>query len=211
MDSTNAVVAVLAGLAGFLVVFFIIIIALSVFMLVALFKVYKKAGEEGWKCLIPFYNTYTQCKFIGINPNWVWIMLGLSVLSAVPLVGLVSFVASIYFSILQSVSLARSFGKSDAFAAGLIFLPVVFIPMLAFGDAEYVGPKPMNDIIFKNYHPENTSTGTNVAQDTQAGQQQAPTTEVSSTNASTEVFCSNCGSKLENGSNFCTSCGTKIN
>jgi hypothetical protein len=45
----------------------------------------------------------------------------------------VSAVACIYLAI----ALAERFGKSGGFAAGLILLPPVFAPLLAFGDAEY--------------------------------------------------------------------------
>jgi hypothetical protein len=38
------------------------------------------------------------------------------------------------------VDLAKSFGKSGGYAVGLIFLSFIFIPMLGFGSAKYVGP-----------------------------------------------------------------------
>jgi hypothetical protein len=37
-------------------------------------------------------------------------------------------------------NLSLSFGKGSGFTAGIIFLGMIFIPMLAFGDAKYVGP-----------------------------------------------------------------------
>jgi hypothetical protein len=36
--------------------------------------------------------------------------------------------------------LAKSFGKGTGFALGLIFLSVIFILILGFGDVRYVGP-----------------------------------------------------------------------
>jgi Na+/melibiose symporter-like transporter len=35
--------------------------------------------------------------------------------------------------------LAKSFGKGVGFTIGLLLLPVIFYPILAFGDAQYVG------------------------------------------------------------------------
>ncbi|MBZ0199154.1 MAG: DUF5684 domain-containing protein, partial [Ignavibacteriaceae bacterium] len=40
------------------------------------------------------------------------------------------------------VDLAKVFGKGGGFAAGLIFLPMIFYPILGFGDAEYSSPNP---------------------------------------------------------------------
>jgi len=36
--------------------------------------------------------------------------------------------------------LSKSFGKDEAFTLGLIFLSVIFYPILGFGKAEYKGP-----------------------------------------------------------------------
>jgi hypothetical protein len=36
--------------------------------------------------------------------------------------------------------LSKSFGKSEGFTVGLILLPIVFYPILGFGDAKYQGP-----------------------------------------------------------------------
>lgn len=37
-------------------------LALSILLIVALWKVFEKAGEKGWKSLIPLYNLYIYCK-----------------------------------------------------------------------------------------------------------------------------------------------------
>ena len=41
--------------------------------------------------------------------------------------------------IILSIELAKCFGKGGGFAAGLILLPIIFYPILAFGSAEYQG------------------------------------------------------------------------
>ncbi len=68
MDSEMGIVA---GILGFLGIFFLIIIAVAVLMIIAQFKVFKKGGEEGWKAIIPIYNQYTLCQIVGLNPNWI--------------------------------------------------------------------------------------------------------------------------------------------
>lgn len=87
--------------------------------------VFRKAGQDGWKCLIPFYNIYVLMGIAG-KPGW-WMFL-----LFVPLVG----VAILLFAML---SLAKKFGRSELFGVGLLLLPMIFFPLLAFGGSEYEG------------------------------------------------------------------------
>ena len=88
--------------------------------------VYVKAGEKGWKSLIPIYNFYVLLKIVG-RPGWWLILL------------LIPFVNIVIWIIVQ-LDLAKSFGKGVGFALGLIFLGFIFMLILAFGPAEYEGP-----------------------------------------------------------------------
>lgn len=103
-------------------------LALIVLSVVALWKVFTKAGEEGWKSLIPFYNTYTLFRIAGRNGWWFLAMF-------VPIVNFVVLV-------MLALDLAKHFAKSAVFAIfGLLLFPLVGYMMLAFGEAKYVGPK----------------------------------------------------------------------
>ncbi len=103
----------------------IVMLAFSVFIIVSLWKVFEKAGHPGWAALVPIYNVIVLLN-IAQKPVW-WV-----VLFFIPLVGVV-------VAILVAISVANSFGKSSGFGIGLAFLPIVFYPMLAFGDAQYSG------------------------------------------------------------------------
>ena len=92
---------------------------------VAGWMVFAKAGEPGWAVLIPIYNVIVMLRMAG-RPWW-WVLLILS-----PLVGLV-------FAIIVSIDLAKAFGKGAGFGVGLALLGFIFYPMLAFGDAQYLG------------------------------------------------------------------------
>jgi hypothetical protein len=112
----------LAGLGvGVLIVYF----ALIIFMVVVMWKIFTKAGKPGWAAIIPIYNIVVLVEIVG-KPVW-WVILML-----VPC-------ANIVMMILLNLELAKSFGKSTGFGVGLILLPFIFLPMLAFGDAEYQG------------------------------------------------------------------------
>ncbi len=101
----------------------VVALTLSIFMFVALWTVYVKAGRPGWAILVPFYNLYVFLKIAG-KPGW-WL-----ILLCLPLLNLI-------FGILALAGLAQNFGKGAGFVVGLLFLPVIFYPMLAFGSAVY--------------------------------------------------------------------------
>lgn len=114
-----------AGMAGVSVVAMLVGLAFAILMIAAMWKVFVKAGRPGWTVLIPIYNTYVFLKIAG-KPGW-WL-----ILFFVPLLNLI-------FGIIATVAFAQSFGKGAGFAVGLIILPIIFIPILAFGEAQYAG------------------------------------------------------------------------
>ena len=100
-------------------------IAVIVFMLVTMWKVYVKAGKPGWASLIPFYNILVMLEIVG-KPWWYLLLM------FIPVVNIV-------ISIMVTLDTAKVFGKGSGFGVGLIFLPFIFYPILAFGDAKYQG------------------------------------------------------------------------
>ena len=142
-----------AGLAlfgGFMIVYMLICIAIAVVSIIGMWKVFTKAGEEGWKSIIPVYNMYTLCKIIGVNPWWILIVFLSPIVAIIPIIGwLAEMAVVIYFGILVAKSTANAFGKDTGFAVGLYFLSPIFYCILGFGKAKYEGANPMNDIIFK--------------------------------------------------------------
>lgn len=104
----------------------LIYVAIIVLMIVSMWKIFVKAGRPGWAAIVPIYNTLVQLQIIG--KPWWWLLMFL-----VP-------VANLIFAILMIVELAKVFGKSGGYAVGLLFLPFIFYPMLAFGEATYTDP-----------------------------------------------------------------------
>lgn len=98
----------------------------AIAVIAGLWKVFTKAGEPGWAAIIPIYNLYVILKIVG-RPWW-WLLLML-----IPIVNFI-------ILILVYIDLAKSFGKGTGFALGLIFLSFIFMPILGFGDARYLGP-----------------------------------------------------------------------
>ena len=101
-------------------IFQLILMALIV---VGLWKLFVKAGQPGWAAIIPLYNTIVMIQIAG-KPIW-WI-----ILLFIPIVSLV-------ISVLIAIGLAKNFGRGAGTAVGLVFLPFIFMLILAFGSAEY--------------------------------------------------------------------------
>ena len=129
-----ATFASVATLASLISTYSLIILAFYVLIIVAQWKIFTKAGQEGWKALIPIYNVVVLYKIIGLSP---WLLL-LYLLSVVLVVG---WIISIALSIVSTVKLAKAFNQSTAFIFGLLFLSPIFQMILGFGKAEYVGPE----------------------------------------------------------------------
>ncbi len=125
MESYDAAYA--AAASGVSAVYVILSLAISVLTLVAMWKLFVKAGKAGWKCLIPFYNPY--CLYdIAWGNGWLFLLM------FVPCVNVV-------VGIMMLFKLAKAFGQGTGFGFGLLFLNTIFILILGFGSAEYVGPQ----------------------------------------------------------------------
>lgn len=113
----------MAAIAGIII---FIYLAIAIVLIAAQWKIFTKAGQPGWAVLIPFYGTYVLLKIVG-KPGW-WLLL-----LFIPLVNII-------FAIWTLNMLSKSFGKDEGFTIALIFLGVIFFPVLGFGSSQYIGP-----------------------------------------------------------------------
>jgi len=110
---------------AFFATYSIILLIVCIFAIVCMWKIFTKAGRPGWASLIPIYNMYVYFDIAWGNGLFF-------LLTFVPFVNFV-------VAIIQNVKLAQVFGKGGGFAVGLIFLPIIFLPILAFGSSTYRG------------------------------------------------------------------------
>ena len=120
MDAKDGIIAGM-GIVGFLFWMAIIVV-----IIVAWWKVFEKAGKPGWAAIIPIYNVIVILEIVG-KPIW-WLVLLL-----IPFVNIVILIIVYH-------ELSKSFGKDALFTIGLILLGIIFVPILGFGDAQYIGP-----------------------------------------------------------------------
>jgi hypothetical protein len=114
------------GSTGLAVSLYLVAVALAILEIVALWRLFTKAGERGWKSLIPIYNSFILLRIIG-RP-WYWLLL-----LAIPIIDIV-FVFIVYYD------LSKAYGHGIPYWLGLLLLPGVMIPVLAFGRSRYYGP-----------------------------------------------------------------------
>lgn len=120
-DYWNSVDTLVSGQSG------IVVLVVYIVSAIALWKVFTKAGEAGGWAFVPIINAYKICKIADRN--------GLKfLLYFIPIVNIIYFV-------LVNIRLAKAYGKSTAFGIGLVLFPVIFVYILAFGNAQYIGPR----------------------------------------------------------------------
>ena len=122
-----------ATIGSFLGFISVISIVVGVLQIIAMWKLYNKAGEKGWKSIIPIYNLVVLFKISGISP---WLLL-VYLAGFIPFAGWIAIMA---LNAYQCYNLSKSFGKDIGYTFGLFFLPTIFYMILGFGQAEYVGP-----------------------------------------------------------------------
>ncbi len=140
---------------------------ISILTVVATWMVFEKAGQAGWKAIIPFYDRYTECQIINKKSYFIpWLIAAIinittciiffismifSILtysmvnsandfllnsSIYPLflglIILVSLIVCTVYNILIRIEEAKVFSLPTGFAVGLIFLPCIFLCIMAF-------------------------------------------------------------------------------
>lgn len=131
MDTAGSLAVFGAGM----IVYLIIVLAIAVVSIIAMWKIFTKAGKPGWAAIVPVYNLVVLYQIVGMNPLFLLILIGMMI----PFVNFIAAIAFFVLNILVSIKLAKSFGKNGGFAVGLILLPFIFQCILGFGSAQYQG------------------------------------------------------------------------
>ena len=100
-------------------------LVVGVLVIAGMWKIFTKAGKPGWAAIIPIYNLIVLLQIAG-KPLW-WI-----VLFCIPIVNIV-------VAVMVLINVAKAFGKGTGFAIGMLLLSPIFIPILGFSDAKYIG------------------------------------------------------------------------
>lgn len=115
----------------------------------AYWLLFMKAGESGWKALIPIYSAYKMYDLTWKGGAYIFILI-ISAAAAIIstylndnifalVISGAMYLAVLVVSIIATVKMSKAYGHGLGFAIGLIFLPHVFLLILALGKSQYVG------------------------------------------------------------------------
>ncbi len=94
--------------------------------IVAEWKIFEKADEAGWKCLIPIYSTYIFFRIAWGN-GWLFL------LTLIPLAGAI-------VALIAQWKLCKAFGHGAGMFLLMLFLPPVAELIIGLGGSRYLGP-----------------------------------------------------------------------
>ena len=196
-DGFEEFFAIFAGVAVFIC---LIAIAVGVFQIVVTWKVYKKAGKQGWEAIIPFYSTWVLNEIAGLN--WWWFLISISgvivAILGIPGLSQLASLASVLANINMCYNVCKKFNKDGGFFVLLALVPVVGYAILAF-DQKCVFDSSVE--VSNNGFFNSTTNTTNNSSNSKSTE--------SSKSSNESKFCHNCGAKLGKTEKFCSSCGTK--
>lgn len=174
----------------------ILILILGLFLLafitvyiIGLWKLFKKAGKNGWEAIIPFYSTYVLIEIAGLN--WWYFLIAISG-TIVSLIGLDSLtwltnIATLAVNFFVFYNIAKKMKKSPVgFGVAAIFVSGILAIVLGFSKDEYDSSIPVSP---------NGPIGDN---------------ESNNTSNEPERYCLGCGQKLKPNTQFCENCGKKV-
>lgn len=133
---------------GFLAAYAVLALVWYILTVVAYWKIFTKAGEEGWKSIIPIYNSYVQYR-ITWDVKFFWISIGLGIAGTVlgffgdimGMLGNLCLFGSWVIGIAGLYKLAKAYGYGVGFTVGLVLLNPIFLLILGLGNSEYQGPQ----------------------------------------------------------------------
>ncbi len=126
----------------------ILTILFYLLQIIAQWKLFTKAGEGGWKSLIPVYNYYTLFK-ITWSRTAFFILAALLIASALffqntdssfcQIGGKICSALASLITIIETYKVSKAYGHGFPYFLGLLFLEPLFVMILGLGSSRYVG------------------------------------------------------------------------
>lgn len=200
---------------GILMIFILVVLGIAlivgIFKIIYTWKLFKKAGKGGWEALIPYYNKWVLTEISEVNWWWFLILVFAPMLSisysigsnfnedatmmvALAPISMMLSIGEIMANLVISINLAKKFNKGAAFGVLIALLPIIGIPIIAFGKDKYDFDVkvPANGIF--GGEPLNKNSSSNKKEN----------------NETNKNKCSNCGNKVIKDMDYCPNCGNKL-
>lgn len=123
MEVYEELVDLFAAAIGIFIVLLIVFIAIMVVILIGHWKMYKKAGKEGWEAIIPIYSDYILVQIAGLNWWWFLIPIGASIIGGmdIPVISGLMSIVSLVANANIAYNISKKFNKSTAWFVVSIF------------------------------------------------------------------------------------------
>ena len=191
MNENEILDLVIGGSITIVILTSTILIGFLILYIVSMWKLFKKAGKNGWESIIPYYNTYVLIEIAGLNWWYFLIAMAGPILSLIGLgsLGSITMIAGYAVNFFVFWNLAKKMHKNPVSTAilGTLFTGIM-IPVLG---------------LSKSYEYDNSVT---VSPNGPIRDDK----ESSNNNNTPERFCLGCGQKLKTNSAFCENCGKKV-
>ena len=129
-------------------IFWVLTVIWYILVVAGAWMMFQKAGEAGWKAIIPIYNMYIVYK-ICWNTSLFWVWFGISVFAAVfgfqtettagfaYIIAMVLSLVQMLIQVTCCYRLSFAFGHGLLYGLGLYFFPFIFTVILGFGSSAY--------------------------------------------------------------------------
>jgi len=207
IDGFDAIIGVFGIIA---VILFVVLIPILVLYYVGLWKLFKKAGKNGWEAIIPFYGSWVLVEISGLN-WWYFLLIIANSISVTLESGsfeLVFSIANLVGSFFCYYNIAKKLHKDVGFAVLMTLFPGVMIPLVGLSNSFQYD----NTVVVSENGPIAGKNDASYSKETTQNNSYYNDSTVNTENTRTSVnnFCPNCGNKLEENAHFCGICGNKI-
>ena len=197
---------ILAALGAFAILIVIIIVPIVIVCLVAKYKMYKKAGRNGWEAIVPFYSEWVYTEIAGVEWWWFIALIASNIFTFTTHNGdqTISFnftnVVGLFGAFVCNYNISKKLHKDVGFAVLMTLFPFVMIPLIGFSSSYSFDDSVK---VTKN-GPFDANKEDDTAVDEKNGEEDTKSKDKDS------KYCSHCGNKLDKDSKFCSKCGKEI-
>lgn len=185
-----------------MILFLVLVVAAVIIYFIGLWKVFQKAGKNGWEAIVPFYSSWILVEISGLAWWYAVIIIAssLGVVAGSTGIGALLSLAALVANYFVCFNLSKKFHQDIGFSVLMFFFSFVMIPILGFSEKyqydAYVSVSENGPIDSNTFNSNNNTN--------------SPNTTYYEQNNNQKRFCSYCGSKINDNANFCGNCGKEI-